>query len=89
MEHNLRKIVGYNIKYYRFIKNLTQEALAEKCNLSPRYISDLENSRGNVSIDTIEEIAYALNIEVFLLFKSNDNKVLPKRVNMYIKNNKN
>ena len=89
MEHNLRKIVGYNIKYYRFINNLTQEALAEKCNLSPRYVSDLENSRANVSIDTIEDIADALKIEVYLLFKANDSIILPNKVTMYNRNKNN
>lgn len=51
---NIRKVLGANVKYYRFLIGFTQEQLAEKCDMSPRYISDIENSKGNVPIDTLE-----------------------------------
>ena len=50
---NIRKVLGANVKYYRYIIGYTQEQLAEKSELSPRYISDIENSKGNISIDTL------------------------------------
>ena len=37
--------LGKNVRYYRNQMNLTQETLAEKCDLSARYISDIENER--------------------------------------------
>lgn len=40
---SIRKILGDNIKYYRFKMGYTQEKLAELTDLSPRYISDIEN----------------------------------------------
>ena len=54
---SIRKILGDNIKYYRFKMGYTQEKLAELTDLSPRYISDIENYNGNISIDTLENIA--------------------------------
>ena len=84
--HNLRNIVGGNVKYYRFLIGYTQEELAEKTDLSPRYISDIENARGNIPIDTIELISNALKIKPHILFKERENKELPKRVNMRGKN---
>ena len=83
-DHNLRKIVGKNIKYYRFLNGYTQERLAEKCNLSPRYISDIENFNGNISLDTIEDIARIFLIQPYQLLRDtkSKHKVLPKRVNM-------
>ena len=54
---NIRKVLGVNVKYYRFLIGYTQEQLAEKCELSPRYISDIENFKGNIPIDTLENIA--------------------------------
>lgn len=66
---NLRKIVSANVKYYRHKNSFTQEKLAELCNLSARYISDIENVKGNIPVDTIEELAKALNVEPYLLLK--------------------
>lgn len=79
---NIRKILGANVKYYRYIIGYTQEQLAEKSNLSPRYISDIENSNGNIPIDTLENIAYTLKVEPYLLIKKQKHPKLPKRVNM-------
>lgn len=78
----LRAILGFNVKYYRFLNKMTQEKLAEKCNLSPRYISDIENAKGNISIDTVSDIANALKVDPYLLFKEKKDKELLKRVNM-------
>ena len=40
---NIRKTLNDNVKYYRFKNRYTQEELAEKCDLSPRYLSNIEN----------------------------------------------
>lgn len=79
---NIRKVFGANVKFYRYQNDLTQEQLAEKCDLSTRYISDIENANGNVSLDTLEIIAKALNIESYILIKPSKHQALPKRVNM-------
>lgn len=79
---NIRKVLSANVKYYRFLIGYTQEQLAEKCDLSPRYLSDIENSKGNVSIDTLEKLAYYLKVEPYLLIKDQKHPTLPKRVNM-------
>ena len=69
---NIRKVLGVNVKYYRFLIGYTQEQLAEKCELSPRYISDIENFKGNIPIDTLENIAKYLKVEPYLLIKNKD-----------------
>ncbi len=79
---NIRKVLGVNVKYYRFLIGYTQEQLAEKCELSPRYISDIENSKGNVPIDTLENIAKYLKVEPYLLIKEQGHHTSQKRVNM-------
>ena len=79
---NLRKVFGGNVKYYRFLIGYTQEQLAEKCELSPRYISDIENSNGNIPLDTLSKIAEILRVEPYLLLKKQNHQTLPKRVNM-------
>lgn len=79
---NIRKVLGANVKYYRYLIGYTQEQLAEKTELSPRYISDIENAQGNVSVDTLEIIAKYLKVESYLLIKPQKHPSLPKRVNM-------
>ena len=82
MSKSLIKVVGANVKYYRFLICYTQQQLAEKCNLSPRYISDIENAKGNIPIDTVEELAKNLKAEPYLLLKEQKHQKLAKRVNM-------
>lgn len=79
---NIRKVLGVNVKYYRFLIGYTQEQLAEKCELSPRYISDIENFKGNIPIDTLENIAKYLKVEPYLLIKEQGHHTSQKRLNM-------
>lgn len=59
---DLREVFRQNVKSFRKSKNLTQEQLAELCDLSTNYIGDIERNRRKVTIDTIEKIAKGLNI---------------------------
>lgn len=79
---SIRKVLGTNVKYYRFKIGYTQEQLAEKCDISPRYISDIENAKGNIPLDTLEVLADCLKVEPYILLKLHQYKTLPKRVNM-------
>ena len=64
--------VGLKISYYRKLRGLTQEQLAEKVNRTPAYIGHLEapNINKAVSLDTLFDIAAALNVPAykFLVF---------------------
>lgn len=71
--NNLRSTFSKNLKYYRIKENLRQEDLAEKVDLTDKYISDLERAKFSPSLETIEKIAIALNVEADLLIKENDN----------------
>jgi transcriptional regulator with XRE-family HTH domain len=91
----LLKIFADNIKYYRFTYKrndelkigLSQEELAEICDLSTHYISDLEHAKYSPSIPTIEVIAKGLNIKPSLLFEENIlSKELPSSVELFRKN---
>ena len=80
--YQIRKVLADNIKIYRFNLGYTQEQLAEKCDISTRYLSDIENSKGNISIDTLEELSKALKVEAYQLLRPRKKIDLPKRVNM-------
>ena len=65
----IRVAFSINLKYYRIENNLTQFELAERTNLTHKYISDLERNKFTPSLDTICDIARVLNIEPYLLIK--------------------
>lgn len=80
--NNLKDLLAFNIKYYRYQNNLSQEKLAEKCSLSPRYITDVERGKHSPTILKIEEIARALNIEPYKLFQNTKrNKKIIDKIN--------
>ena len=67
-EKRLRKNIGKKIKLARSKTNYTQETLAEKLSLSPRYISQLERGIAFGSATTIVNLCKALNISSDFLF---------------------
>lgn len=67
-EKILRKNIGKKIKLARSKTNYTQETLAEKISLSPRYISQLERGIAFGSANTIVELCKALHITSDFLF---------------------
>ncbi len=57
-------IIAQNVFRLRKEKKLSQEALAEICNLSTRYIGNIERNGANITIDTLEKLTIALNCTV-------------------------
>lgn len=62
------KVFGNNIKKYRKEQKLSQEKLAEKCNLHRTYISAIECYKRSISLENIQRLANALEIETYKLF---------------------
>jgi transcriptional regulator with XRE-family HTH domain len=65
---SLKNRIGQKIKTLRTEKNLTQEQLAEKAGISIDFLSLIERGRNAPSLESLEKIANALNIEVKDLF---------------------
>ena len=63
--------LGLKISYYRKLRGLTQEQLAEEIGLSPAFIGHVEapNIDKAISLDTLFDIADVFNVPVhrFLL----------------------
>lgn len=64
-----RELLGGRIKELRKVRCLTQEQLAEKVDLATRYISLIEVGRSSPSLETMENIARALGVEIKDLFE--------------------
>ena len=64
--------VGKRIRKARKAKHLTMEQLAERCELHPAYIGQLERGEKNASLATIEKIACALELSLAELLSNSD-----------------
>lgn len=62
------KVFADNLKKYRHSLGLSQEAFADKCGLHRTYISAIECYRRSISLENIQRIADALEIETYKLF---------------------
>ena len=76
-EKVLRKNIGKKIKLARARAEYTQEELAEKLSLSPRYISQLERGIAFGSATTIINVCKALSINSDFLFNDLINNKTP------------
>ena len=72
-DKELRKILASNIRSNRLDRGLSQEQLANICELHRTYIGSVERSERNVTLNTIVRFANALNVTVIdLLTKQGD-----------------
>ena len=55
--------IGELVREYRLSKELTQQELAEKSDLSLPFINLIENNRRNLSVDTLLKILFAMDID--------------------------
>ena len=65
------KVVGENIRRLRKERGLSQEELSEDSNITPGYLSDIENNKKSVSLETLVSIANALQVSPSELLRSN------------------
>ena len=63
--------IGRTIAYYRNLRGLSQEALADKIGISKSYLSKIEapSSQKPYSLDVLFAIADGLQIDIIQLFQ--------------------
>ncbi len=66
------RILGTNLRKYRLEKGFSQEKFADLCGLHRTYISDIECFQRNVSIENVQRIAEALEIDAYKLLMQNE-----------------
>ena len=64
--------IGLNILHYRKEQGLTQIQLAEKADISRTYMQKIETASTTCTLNTLIDIADALNIPLKKLFEFRD-----------------
>lgn len=65
----IREVFARNLRHFRLAKGLSQEELAHRADIDRTYVSSLERSVYNASIDVVDRIATVLGIEAYELLK--------------------
>jgi transcriptional regulator with XRE-family HTH domain len=65
----IRQVLAKNLRRLRDAKGLSQDALAADANQHQGLISEIENGRANVELDTLGKIAAALGVHPRELFE--------------------
>lgn len=62
-------VFARNLRRERQARGISQESLAELAGLHRTYVSSVERGERNISIDNIERLAKALEIQSIVLLK--------------------
>jgi XRE family transcriptional regulator, regulator of sulfur utilization len=63
-----RKQLGARIKQLRHGRQETQERLAERIDINPKYLSSIERGEENPTLDLLIRLAKGLRVELYELF---------------------
>lgn len=77
MATSLRQRFGLRVKELRLASHVSQETFADAIGYARSYVSRIERGGANCSLDAIQVLADALNVQVHELFQpDNDGKVI-------------
>ncbi|GHV80191.1 hypothetical protein AGMMS49944_19820 [Spirochaetia bacterium] len=71
---DIKAIFGANLKHYRKQRQLSQECLSEKLDITPKHLSTLETGAGFVSAELLEKITKILRVSASALFYTPEEK---------------
>lgn len=60
----LREVLASNVRNFRAAQGISQEELADRCELHRTYIGSIERQERNATLSTIEVLAKALGVSV-------------------------
>lgn len=68
---SLLEVFAENIRLFREKKKISQEQLAEIANIHRTNISAIERGKRNVTLNLVEKLAQALEVDPYTLLKKN------------------
>ena len=79
--NHVLNVLGKNVRREREDNQLTQEALGERADLDPTYISGIERGVRNPSVLSVIRIAKALRVTTSKLMENVDDNILNQITN--------
>ena len=72
MSMTARLTFAENLRKLRTSKGLSQEKLADLCDLHRTYVSSVERGERNITVDNMERLAVALGVDIRVLLNPNE-----------------
>ena len=66
---SLRRILAANLRKERMLRAWSQEEAAERAGISQTYISQMESAQRAVSLDVLEKVAQAFELDADQLLR--------------------
>ena len=83
---DIKKLLGQKIKYYRDLRGITQEKLAEKISINTRSLSFIECGVNFVTAATLEKLCKVLEVTPKQLFDFNFSDKFAKDIKQEVQN---
>jgi transcriptional regulator with XRE-family HTH domain len=83
---DIKELIGARIKGIRKGRGMSQEQLAEKIGISPKYLSSIERGKENPTLDVFTKMAESLNVELSEIFNYSAEGKSAKDLKAYISN---
>lgn len=71
-KYNISEALGLRIRYLRGLNQITQKELSDRLDMDDGSLRRIESGRTNPTLETINKIAHALDIPLWLLFVPDD-----------------
>ncbi|WP_428406842.1 helix-turn-helix domain-containing protein [Hyphococcus sp.] len=71
-----RQLIARNVREIRLLRKLSQEGLALEAEIDRAYVSKIERSRCNPTIEVLDKLAAALSVKTVRLF--DEKSISPK-----------
>lgn len=71
MAKPLKLTLGEHVREIRRSRDLTQEALAEELDVTPRYLAGIERGERNLTLDSVDALAEQLDVDAASLLDGN------------------
>ena len=78
---DIRRVVGRNVRRLRLDRGLSQEALAHDADITPSFLSQIENGKRSPTVTLLHALATALRLPIVEFFnekKETTRKGLPR-----------
>jgi transcriptional regulator with XRE-family HTH domain len=75
-----RTRLGQRVKHLRRLRGYTQEQLAERIEINPKYLSSIERGAENPTLDLLCRLAKGLQVDLNELFQFEPDAAQPERL---------